>query len=224
MMMGRIRYRVTTILAVTVLAAVALWLCGPFSEPTSTIEQLKGTVLFEGEFEFYRSGDIVTGVSEPTSKWVGGISFGRNSTISDKDLDVLFHFPRLRLLSLSSTSVTDSGVLRLAGLRKLEFLSLSNTNVTDEGLMHLAPLQSLRVLVVTGSRMTGGGIKKFREMRPNVVVVEHITGPGNARAAFFRNGLEEPEERHPAAQGHYHTGACRGPACERHVRRAQPVC
>lgn len=69
--------------------------------------------------------------------------------ISDAGLATLgeFEFPRLKEIALEHTSITDAGLMHLAGFKNLEWVSIAGTKVTEEGRRHLkAKLPEVTIL------------------------------------------------------------------------------
>lgn len=56
----------------------------------------------------------------------------------DAEMRFINHMPKLKLLSLANTSVTDRGLANLRHANSLTSLNLAQTKITDDGLRHLA--------------------------------------------------------------------------------------
>ena len=65
--------------------------------------------------------------------------------------------PRLRVLNLHATRVTDAGMASLAGLKDLQVLSLIGTRVGDAGLASLRDLPALRDVTFAAHESRTGG-------------------------------------------------------------------
>jgi hypothetical protein len=124
---------------------------------------------------------------------VVGVNLARTQ-ISDGDLAPLEALDQLCILSLDETTVGNSGLRHVAGLRHLEELCLRNTEVTDSGLeslkhssrlrlvdlegtqvsdrglMQLAGFPSLMQVQLVDTRVTEQGVERFREAAPTVLV------------------------------------------------------
>jgi hypothetical protein len=61
------------------------------------------------------------------------------TTITDAGLATLgeYDFPRLNLIALEHTSITDAGLMHLAKFKTLEWVSTAGTKVTKDGIRHL---------------------------------------------------------------------------------------
>jgi len=93
--------------------------------------------------------------------------------ISDAGLVHVEELTRLEKLQLQYTGVGDAGVQHLQGLNCLNYLDLSGTKVTDAGLEHLKGLRRLRHLFLQGSKVTKDGVEKLRQAMPNTQI-EHF--------------------------------------------------
>ncbi|CAI5480692.1 unnamed protein product [Closterium sp. Yama58-4] len=69
-----------------------------------------------------------------------------SSGFSAEGIKHLYRLPRLELLSLRSTGVSNCALEGIGSLTSLEKLYLWKTNVTDAGLPHLTALPSLKLL------------------------------------------------------------------------------
>lgn len=66
--------------------------------------------------------------------------------------------PKLRLLILDQTQITDAGLARLANLRNIVGLDLGSTQITDAGLANLAGMSDLRALELDCTHVTDAGL------------------------------------------------------------------
>jgi hypothetical protein len=122
-------------------------------------------------------------VEQDPDKTVVTLSYtGKSDAFSNKDLEVLSAFPKLKTLDLSGTRTTDltmdyvkdatsvrvlrlnntnvtaAGIKQIKTLKNLEELHLSNTLVTDNGLDELKGLTNLRLLTLDNTPATGLGL------------------------------------------------------------------
>ena len=69
------------------------------------------------------------------------------------------------------------GLPALSGLLKLEFLHLGSTSITDEGLVHLAGLKSLKDLKVTRTNVSEAGVTTLQKKLPETKIqLKYIAG------------------------------------------------
>jgi hypothetical protein len=83
--------------------------------------------------------------------------------MTDADMEVFQHLPRLRILRLQnnlgdSAQLTDDGIFNLESLKLLETLDLSGTAITDAGLAHIEGLEELRTLRLADTKITDLGL------------------------------------------------------------------
>jgi hypothetical protein len=70
----------------------------------------------------------------------------------------------LRVLDLDDTAVTDEGLASLAKLPKLQVLRLSRTKVTDAGFnKHLAELPTLTEVSLRGTQVATPTLRKWKK-------------------------------------------------------------
>ncbi len=74
----------------------------------------------------------------------------------DRCMGYIQHLPRLRLLSIVDTAVTDRGLEKLNP--RLEWLLMERTNTSDAGMKHVRRLRRLKWLSVDSPRITDAGI------------------------------------------------------------------
>src|ERR1700678_2914162 len=65
-------------------------------------------------------------------------------------------------LNARCSSVTDAGMLHVAGLARLSFLYLEKSNVSDAGLVHLKGLTNLSFLGLRRTRITDAGLEHLK--------------------------------------------------------------
>ncbi len=84
--------------------------------------------------------------------------------IDDEGLECLVSLPQLRILNLSSVSLTNTGMQALRPLVHLTHLDLSYCNrITDLGVKHLRQLPNLANLNLQGcSKVTNAGAARIR--------------------------------------------------------------
>jgi len=80
-----------------------------------------------------------------------------SSAVTDAGLRSLGRLPKLRVLRLDHTTITDDGVAHFADLRNLEELDLSNTGITDAGMVTLGRLPRLTSLSLRDTAITQAG-------------------------------------------------------------------
>jgi len=78
--------------------------------------------------------------------------------LTDAGLVHLEELRDLKCLSLDSCRIADVGLSHLKGMSELVVLSLDDTDITDAGLGHLAGMTSLRVLHLNGTQVTDAGL------------------------------------------------------------------
>lgn len=91
--------------------------------------------------------------------------------VDDDALRHLTHLSGLNELCLSSTRVSDGGIVLLAPLRGLRRLSIYHTAIGDGGLDNLARLTGLKWLTCSGTRITPEGMERFRRLVPGCKAV-----------------------------------------------------
>jgi hypothetical protein len=84
--------------------------------------------------------------------------------VDDEGIPLLHQCPKLRILDLEQTSITDEGLAQLAGLR-LEALMLDRTAITDDGLRHLAAFENLESLTLRGTAITDRGVPHLARLK-----------------------------------------------------------
>jgi hypothetical protein len=120
--------------------------------------------------------------------------------IGNNGIENLARCKNLRWLHLNGTSIDDACGPALTRIRHLEELYLMNTNVSDDLLNHLANCPSLKRVLCDGSRISEAGVKRFRELRPSVVIGIARKNPDPSPIPQEGNALadREPSDSHSA--------------------------
>ena len=84
---------------------------------------------------------------------------------TDAALLLVDQLPRLAVLQLSGTAVTDQRLRSIAGCRSLSLLALSQTSIGDQGLVHLTRLSRLQRLFAAETSITSGGLEHIAKLR-----------------------------------------------------------
>lgn len=98
------------------------------------------------------------------------LNLSENRSITDEGLESLQALDRLKILNLSSCSITSTGMLALKAFTRLVQLDLSYCNrINDQGLKVLKTLPNLAFLNLQGcSKVTNAGAARIR--RPGLVI------------------------------------------------------
>lgn len=79
-------------------------------------------------------------------------------------MDILVEVRTLRSIKISSSNLTDKGLLKLRKLPQLEELWIGNTSVTGAGLTNLVPLKGLKLLQAPPGKLDKNVKKALREL------------------------------------------------------------
>jgi len=103
--------------------------------------------------------------------------------IDDSHIPDIKFVPRLLLLELTGTKVSNEGVGELAEQKKihddkedfrwLSKLVLRTETITDESVLLLSSMKGLSEVVLEDSGFTALGVSRLQEMRPNLVIHYH---------------------------------------------------
>jgi len=99
------------------------------------------------------------------------------------DLRTLGRCPRIRILSLRATDITDEALPDIAALAMLERLVISSTSITDAGLAQLSSLRRLQELDVSETALSDQGLLALSgttSLRSISARSTHVKGPGIA--------------------------------------------
>ena len=91
--------------------------------------------------------------------------------VGNSDLALIARHTRLQKLWLSSTGVTDAGLINLQSMKRLRVLGLARTGITDAGLKHLAAIKSLREVYIFPTKVTDGAVDELKAALPGVRVI-----------------------------------------------------
>ena len=91
--------------------------------------------------------------------------------VGNSDLALIARHTRLQKLWLSSTGVTDAGLIELQSMKRLRVLGLARTGITDAALKHLAAIKSLREVFIFPTKVTDGAVDELKAALPGVRVI-----------------------------------------------------
>jgi len=91
--------------------------------------------------------------------------------VTDKGLRLLWAFPSLTALTLSSTQLTNTGLKALTNLPQLNEVKIFHAPITDKGLKHFAEIPNLKWLSIGASKVTAHGIKELQALRPKLKIL-----------------------------------------------------
>ena len=91
--------------------------------------------------------------------------------VGNSDLVLIVRHTRLQKLWLSSTGVTDAGLIELQSMNRLRVLGLARTGITDAALKHLAAIKSLREVFIFPTKVTDGAVDELKTALPGVRVI-----------------------------------------------------
>ena len=94
----------------------------------------------------------------------------RNTAVTNKSMDVLATFPRLKSLNLMGTTVSSQGISIFKKNQKLETLNLVNTEVSDSLIGTLISMPSLRQVYLWKSAFSEEGISLLRRKNTDLFV------------------------------------------------------
>jgi hypothetical protein len=82
-------------------------------------------------------------------------------------LELIRDLPRLRVLSLEKSPVTDADLAAIADQTELTYLWLDDTTISDAGLVHLRNMHRLKYLYVRNSNVTDAGVDRLKRDLPS---------------------------------------------------------
>jgi hypothetical protein len=90
----------------------------------------------------------------------------------DEHVSRLVSLPKLKILVIRSTRVTDRSSLHIKQLTNLERMNLSCTRITDAALEDMRGLTKLESLELLGTKVTDEGMARLREALPDCAVYD----------------------------------------------------
>ena len=104
--------------------------------------------------------------------------------VGDEVAAWLMHFPAMRYLNLSRTSITDKTIASLQELKSLAKLELGGANVTDAAVPSLVQMKALVVLGLEGTQMTRAAVEQVSAALPDCQI--------NFAGQRFKAGQQQP--------------------------------
>src|SRR5262249_20671841 len=123
--------------------------------------------------------------------------------LKEENLAYLKGLPKLRILYLVRTPISDKGLAYFQGL-PLTGLDLSLTNITDDGLDQLKQIHSLADLVLNTTLVTDAGLRNLVPALPNLRRLKLYKTRISAQFEeelvrdypLLRNSIEDPINEH----------------------------
>lgn len=106
-----------------------------------------------------------------------------NTRITDAGVAFLGKLTALGSLNLAGTAITDRAIEVIAGLPALETLHLGWTELSDASLARLASAPSLKTLDLRGTRITDAGLARLTGLKSLRALSLQETGAGDAGVA-----------------------------------------
>jgi internalin A len=130
------------------------------ADAVARIEELGGQVRRKSDWQrlLYRKGERDPYVM---------VSFPESSRVRDGDLRVLAAFPDLGWFEADGTSISDAGLVHLAGLKQLRNVRVVETGITDAGFKTLGGMPQLRNLQIAATEITDRGLAELAKL-PNL--------------------------------------------------------
>ena len=94
----------------------------------------------------------------------------RNTAVTNKSVEILASFPRLKSLNLMGTAVSSEGIRNFKKNQKLETLNLVNTDVSDSLIVTLVSMPALRRVHLWRSDFTEEGVSLLRRKNTELSV------------------------------------------------------
>lgn len=89
----------------------------------------------------------------------------KDSRLTDADLIQLLALPRLEILNLEKTTISDEGLKVVGRQTGLGHLTLEGRRISDAGLSHLAQLKRLSVFEVFRANILGSGLAQLKGLK-----------------------------------------------------------
>ena len=125
------------------------------------------------------SDDLLDRFRRLVDKYVPSLNFddvtwAQLNTLEFGDEEVLriSRFSKLKGIELQGSTVTDSGLANLRGLKEIEELNLRITAITDAGLEFLRDLKSLEGIYLHNTDVTREGVDKLKQALPDCEIYQ----------------------------------------------------
>jgi len=114
----------------------------------------------------FKDSNVLNSVMDEVTKFseLRRLSFFNTPHIGDPALARLDRFPRLTMLGLYRTRITDEGLKYVGKLHGLESLDVSHSRITDSGVAHLKGLRGLKTLRLNHTLITDSGLEHLEGM------------------------------------------------------------
>lgn len=137
-----------------------------FSAITDDDMQIVGKLTGLRELSLFGTGISDTGLTNlGTLTNLEILNVAECKAISSKGLQVLANMPRLRILNLSKTKMSDQDLDLLKGLSHLTDLGLQSTKITDMAMEHLVKFPGLEGLDLAQTKITDAGLKALAQLK-----------------------------------------------------------
>lgn len=103
-----------------------------------------------------------------------------SSKVTDRGLVPLAGLSQVTSLTLDCPQLTDAGLEHVAAITQLGFLQLQTPEITDAGLAKLAPLKNLKGLTLQRGRLSPEALSQFAAL-PQLTAVTSLTQERNMR-------------------------------------------
>ena len=93
----------------------------------------------------------------------------RNKELEDRDLEVITKLNKIEKLYLGNNKLTNDALKNVTHLKGLTYISIAmNEEITDDGVEYLVSFPKLRRVDLRETGITAAGLKRIREVHPNV--------------------------------------------------------
>jgi hypothetical protein len=184
----RIRLR-TLLLALT---AAAVWLGVETNrarnqrQAVAIVQRLEGHIYYDYQWDMHTDFQGIptrrVGAAPPGPAWlrelVGEDLLVRVTGVSvptaGDNLKFLKLLPKLHLLSVEKSTVTDDGLDAIENQTSLRYLWLEDTGISDAGLAHLRRMKSLQRLYLYNTNVTEAGVAALKRDLPDTRIHYHL--------------------------------------------------
>jgi hypothetical protein len=139
----------------------------------------------------------VTFTTDPAGEVVAAL-VRCTSDLTDADVSLFRHFPKLEKLNIVGDSATDAGLAHLKELPELKELSLYRDHFTGAGMAHLKDVKNLQRLTLLRSDLTDKDLEPLAGEGAGVAgaagAPAHLARPGPSQEAARTSGTGVPRE------------------------------